>query len=298
MLNITQRLTLLAYPIRTIVYHLLISISLVVSASATMADQQQAKRIIALSPHSVELLFALGVGNRIVATTEHADYPKAALSIERIGGYHGLQIERIVELKPDLIVAWQGGNREQDLDKLESLGLNVYRSETKNLFGILDELNALAKKTGTESRSRALELEFKQAFKHLKQQYQPVSSVSFFYQLWQQPLRTMASGSWINEIFEVCGGHNIINSESGLSDYPQVSLESVILEAPQAIFIPSDHGSYSQAGDLWKKWPQIPAVKQNNIFFIDGDLLHRFSLRVMDGAKEVCNKLDQVRKSK
>ncbi|EAT10914.1 ABC transporter, periplasmic substrate-binding protein, putative [Oceanobacter sp. RED65] len=295
MQNILLRSTNFKNKKHTIVIHSLIAMGLMLSASGILAEQKEAQRIIALSPHSVELLFALGAGERIIATTEHADYPKAALNIERIGGFHGLQIERIVELRPDLIVAWQGGNRAQDLDKLESLGLNVYRSETKTLFGIVDELNALAKSTGTQSKARALEVEFREAFTELAQQYQSKSSVSFFYQLWQQPLRTMASGSWINEIFETCNGQNVVDSNSGLSDYPQINLESVILEAPQAIFIPSDHGSYSQAGGLWQKWPQIPAVKQNNIFFIDGDLLHRFSLRVMDGAKEVCNKLDEVR---
>ena len=205
-----------------------------------LPEVKDAQRIVALSPHSVELLFALGVGDRIVATTEFADYPQAANQIERIGGYHGIQTERILELKPDLIVAWEGGNRSEDLALLESLGLPIYRSETKRLRQIADEVLALGKLTNTLETATAIVKRFNDQLDMLTNGNKDKAPVTFFYQLWAAPLRTISTASWINEMLAICGGQNITaDTELG---YPQVSLESVLLGQPQAIIIPSQHG--------------------------------------------------------
>ena len=266
-------------------------------ATYELPDVKNAKRIIALSPHSVELLFALGVGDRIVGTTEFADFPEAANDIERIGGYHGIQTERIVELQPDLIVAWEGGNRSEDLDLLEKLGLPVYRSETKRLRQITVELGALGNLTGTQLKADALINRFNQSLDDLEIENKDKSKVTFFYQLWSAPIRTISTGSWINQMLEICGGQNIINDPN--VDYPQISLESVLLNEPMAIIIPANHGhdNGKLAGLKWDEWPEIPAVKNNHIYRINGDILHRFSLRAVEATQTVCDTFDKVRVS-
>jgi len=263
-----------------------------------LPEVKDAQRIVALSPHSVELLYALGVGDRIVATTEFADYPEEANHIERIGGYHGIQTERIMELKPDLIVAWEGGNRSEDLALLASLGLPVYRSETKRLRHIADEVLALGKMTGKETQAQQLVQSFHQQLDELTRANKDKAPVTFFYQLWAAPLRTISTASWINEMLAICGGQNITtDTELG---YPQVSLESVLLGQPQAIIIPSQHGHDNGeiSGLDWNQWPEIPAVKNQHIYRINGDILHRFSLRVVDATQELCNTFDKVRQTK
>lgn len=256
-----------------------------------------AQRIIALSPHSVELLFALGVGERIVGTTEFADFPQAANNIERIGGYHGIQLERIMELKPDLIVAWQGGNSNEDLNQLESLGLPVYRSATKRLQHITTEISVLGDLTGTPEQAKQLIAEFNGAFDRLKADNLTKQKIRFFYQLWSSPIRTISTGSWISEMLEICGGVNIFDDPS--IEYPQVSLESILLKAPQVIIIPSAHGHDNGeiSGLKWHDWPEIPAVKHDHIYRINGDILHRFSLRVVQATEKVCETFDHVRAS-
>ena len=265
------------------------------NAEYPLPDVRNAQRIIALSPHSVELLYALDVGDRIVGTTEFSDYPEAAKSIERIGGYHGIQTERIVELKPDLIVAWEGGNRSEDLGQLESLKLPVYRSETKRLRQISDEIKALGILTGTRKKADQLIESFHHDLENLTVQHQGKPKVSFFYQLWSAPIRTISKGSWINEMLEICGGENIINDPN--LDYPQISLETVLLNEPQAIIIPSSHGhdNGELSGLKWNDWPEIPAVKNDHIYRINGDILHRFSLRVVEATKILCKTFDGVR---
>ena len=267
-------------------------------ANYTLPDVKNAQRIIALSPHSVELLFALGVGDRIIGTTEFADYPEAANKIERVGGYHGFQTERIVELQPDLIVAWEGGNRSEDLDLFEKLELPVYRSETKRLRHIAVELEALVVLTSTEKKAAELIKDFHNNLDRLSQKNKAKQKISFFYQLWSAPIRTISTGSWINEMLEICGGQNIIDDPK--VEYPQISLETVLLNEPQAIIIPANHGhdNGKLSGLNWKEWPEIPAVKNNHIYRINGDILHRFSLRVIEATQILCTTFDTIRQNK
>ena len=274
----------------------LLSLSVFTSVGAyELPKVKNAQRIIALSPHSVELLFALGVGDRILGSTEFADFPEAANDIERIGGYHGIQMERIMELKPDLIVAWQGGNSDGDLNQLEALGLPVYRSETKRLLQITEEIKVLCELTGSSEKARVLIDDFNLRLSQLKEANKHKKKISFFYQLWSSPIRTISTGSWINEMLEICGGENIIQDPS--IEYPQISLENVLLGAPQAIIIPSSHGhdNGKLSGLKWEDWPEIPAVKNKHIYRINGDILHRFSLRAALATEKVCETFDQVR---
>jgi vitamin B12 transport system substrate-binding protein len=272
--------------------------SLLLFSSIAIADTPKPpiKKIIALSAHSVELLFLLGAGDRIVATTKFSDYPEVAKKIPRIGGYNGVQIEKVLELNPDLIIAWEGGNKAEDIDRMESLGFKVYRSETQSLSEISKELITLGRIIGLEDKAKQLALVFDSELTHLQASNARKPAVKFFYQLWSEPLRAMAAGSWINEVLASCGGENIFNDAS--VDYPQVSMENILLNAPAAIVIPSHHGAAIGEGGQWSAWPEIPAVKNKHIFYINGDLLHRFSFRILEGMKKVCSAFDVVREDR
>ena len=260
---------------------------------ASAADAPQVERVIALSPHAVELIFELGAGDRIVATTDFADYPEAAKAIPRVGGYHGIQIEQVMSLKPDLIVAWEGGNPDTDLARMESLGLPVYRGKTESLGDIATELEHLGNSLGLKEEGVRAAQEFRARWADVQQRNARKPPIRFFYQLWSDPLRAMAAGSWINEMLTSCGGVNIFDDTA--VDYPQVSTETILLKAPQAIIVPSHHGRVVEINAQWKRWPEIPAVANGHIFFINGDLLHRFSVRVIQGMDEICRAFDQVR---
>lgn len=274
-------------------------IPVVVSSGVNAKDGAKAESlppqtIVALSPHSVELLFSLGAGDRIVATTEYADFPKAALDIPRVGGYHGLSIERILELQPDLVIAWKGGNSDADIKRLKKLGLKVYSSHPSSLEQVADELISLGNLVGLPESGQKLAAQYRERLTLLRKQHADKKPVRFFYQVWAQPLRAMAAGSWINDVVTGCGGVNIL--DSSYPDYPEVSLESVLLMAPDAILQPTQHGADMSTGVDWRDWPEIPAVKNKHIFSINGDILHRFTLRILDGMVEVCDRLERVRK--
>ncbi len=254
---------------------------------------EPAKRIITLSPHAVEMIYALGIGDRIVGTVEHSDYPQQAMEIERIGNYTGVQIERILELEPDLVVTWKSGNQSNDLKKLESLNLPLYHSHPKNIADIGNELLDLGKLTGTEQRATQLVEQLNQRYNNLKQSYQNKAQVDVFYQLWHDPFRTLGPESWISKMIDDCNGRNVFSDAQ--SDYPVVSMESILVKNPQVIIIPTHSKDAKSHHGIWQDWQQIHAVKNKHVYSLDGNFLHRFSPRALDGLEQLCQAIDKAR---
>ncbi len=258
-----------------------------------------AQRIVALSPHSVELLFSIGAGDRIVGTVEYADFPAGAKQIPRIGNYHGIQIERVVSLKPDLIVAWKGGNKAADLNKLRSLGFRIFYTQPKNISEISTDLIALGELTGNRKQATARSRRLMDRYLDIKSRYRNRRPVRVFYQLWHDPFRTVGSGGWLNSLVSDCRGENVFLDAEG--DYPQVSMEAVIAKNPEVIIVPHHPGNNSANStartDIWKTWGVVEAVRQERVFTINGDLLHRFSPRAVDGLALLCEMIDRGRQS-
>ena len=265
-----------------------------VNVNSEVQLNKPAQRIIALSPHSVELLYAIGAGDRIVGTVDYADYPKEALKIKRIGSYAGIQIEQVLALKPDLIIAWKSGNKSADLAKLESLGLNVFYTHPKNISQISGDLKILGEMTGLQDNAKKIIDLLAVKYKKIKDQYSSKKPVNIFYQLWHDPLTSVGANNWIESLISDCGGANIFNDSK--APYPLISFESVLVKNPEVIIIPHHSGSAEVKSEMWKKWPEITAVKKQRVFTLNGDLLHRFTPRALDGLKLLCEKIDEGRK--
>ncbi|MEI8600742.1 cobalamin-binding protein [Shewanella baltica] len=250
-----------------------------------------AKRIIALSPHAVEMLYAIGAGDAIVAATDYADYPEAAKKIPRIGGYYGIQMERVMELNPDLIVVWDTGNKAEDINQLRTLGFNLYGSDPKTLEGVAKELEELGKLTGHVEEASKAAAAYRAELIRLRTDNASKSEPKVFYQLWSTPLMTVSKNSWIQQIISVCHGQNVFYDAA--SDYPQVSLENVLLTLPEVILQSQEEGNVK--GVDWSQWPEIPAVKKQHIYQLNADLLHRATPRALLGVQALCDALDKAR---
>lgn len=258
---------------------------------STDVQAQPAKRIIALSPHAVEMLYAIGAGDTIVAATDYADYPEAAKKIPRIGGYYGIQMERVMELNPDLIVVWDSGNKAEDINQLRTLGFNLYGSDPKTLEGVAKELEELGQLTGHVEEASKAAAAYRAELIRLRVENAKKSEPKVFYQLWSTPLMTVSKNSWIQQIISVCHGQNVFYDAA--SDYPQVSLENVLLTLPDVILQSEEEGNVK--GVDWRQWPEIPAVKNQNIYQINADLLHRATPRALLGVQALCDALDKAR---
>jgi vitamin B12 transport system substrate-binding protein len=268
------------------------------NASQTVAksvsdDLLQKQRIIALAPHIVESLYAIGAGEQIIGTTAHADYPKAAENILRVGNYARLQIEKIIQLKPDVIIAWKTGNPMDDLARLEKYQFKVVYSHPQTLEDVANELIMLGKITGREAVANSVAKKYLLNLQKIKQKYATQNKVRVFYELWSRPLRTVANKAWPQQQIELCGASNPFADAQ--DDYPSVGLEQVLVTLPQVVIQPGQHSADSPDGLNWLQWQHIPAVKNNFIFHPNADKAHRMTIRMLDEVVVLCEQIDAAR---
>lgn len=257
--------------------------------------QQAAKRIISLAPHITETLFAAGAGEKVIGAVAYSDYPEAAKKIPRVGGYPTLDIETIISLKPDLIVAWASGNNMNQVNKLTALGLPVFKSEPRSPLDIAKTIRRFGILAGTTEVSVKAANEFDQHYQRLIKQYSAKSKVKVFYQIWNQPLMSINGQHLISNIIELCGGINVFADLKTLT--PKISIESVIATKAEVIIAGGMGERNSRWITDWEKWSQLPAVKKDQIYFINPDILQRVGPRILQGADELCLLLDKVRKN-
>lgn len=252
-----------------------------------------ARRIISLAPHTAELLFAAGAGSYLVATAEHSDFPPAARSLPRIGGSSGVDVERIVALKPDLIVGWESGNSRRTLDQLRSLGVPLYLSEPRHLGDIARNLEHLGKLAGTEAIAAEEAARFGAQRRALAARYANRPNVRVFYQVLDPLLITINGSHLVSEILHVCGGENIFTALPVLA--PAVSEEAVIKANPDAIVAVGTETTWRSWQARWRARTHMMAIKADALYYIPADLLHRHTPRVLHGAERVCVALDDAR---
>lgn len=257
--------------------------------------EKPAERIISLAPSLTELVYAAGAGSRLIGVVEYSDYPASADSLPVVGRFDGLDIERILELKPDLIVAWQSGNPKSSITQLKNLNLKVYVAEPKNLSSIASHIEKLSVLTGTESRAQIAIQEFNSIYGELKRRYNNKSKVKIFYQLWDRPIITVGGNELINDIIELCGGENIFGDLPQLA--PKIDQESVLIRNPKVIVASGSNTERPQWLDEWKLWPQLTAVAEENLYFIIPELLQRHTPRALLGTRQMCEYIDQARKA-
>lgn len=247
-------------------------------------------RIVALAPHIVENLYAIGAGDLIVGTLDYADYPQEATKIERIGGYNGISIEKLLMLKPDMVIAWKNGNQAEDLAKIKRLGIELYLSDPRFIEGVASEILKLGQITGHIEQSKKVAETFTAKLNAIKVTQKDKTTLTGFYQLWPEPMMTVSKNTWINQLIETCQVTNVFaNSDT---DYPQISIENVIVTKPQVIIIPDEKTKRVMPTVNWQQWPEIPAVKYEQFISVNADLLHRFTPRMLDGLAQMCDKVD------
>jgi iron complex transport system substrate-binding protein len=266
-----------------------------------------AKRVIALSPHAVELVYAAGGAATLVGAVSYSDYPPAAKALPRVGSNAALDLERIVALKPDLIVVWRHGNDERQLDKLRALGIALFRSEPRKLDDVAMNLDKLGVLLGAEATAKAAARGYRGEIENLRARYAGRPTVSVFYQVWNRPLMTLSGAHIVSDAIALCGGRNVF---AGLAPLvPTVSTEAVVAANPEAIVtatagVPAaqadakaDGLSETVSPELagWRAWPRVTAVARGNLFSLDPDLIDRPGPRLPQGVAALCRDLDLAR---
>ena len=252
-----------------------------------------AQRIVTLAPHAVEMLFAASAGDRIIGTVSYSDYPAQAKTIPRVGSYNALDVERILALQPDLVFAWDSGNKKDQIEKLIQLGLTVFINEPHSIEDVASSIERIGRLTASETIASRFNAVFLKRYRQLQETYQNRSKVRMFYQVWHDPLITINGRHLISAVMRLCGAENIFNNMSALS--ASVSIEAVIAAQPEIIIAGGEADKQAQLLENWQPWKTLPAVRHEQLYLIEPGLLHRHGPRILDGAEIMCRYVEQAR---
>ena len=273
-----------------------LAIKVIDDASRPVILDQPAQKIISLSPHITELIYSAGAGDKIVGVDDYSDYPEAAKSISRIGDANHLDIEKILSLQPDLIIAWGSGqSHNQFIEQLIHLNLNVYISSPEDLEAIPHTVENLGKLAGTYDYAKRQSQRFRDELIDIINEYSEQPSITVFYEIWNQPMFTINGQHVMSEVIEICGGENVFADLPILS--PEINIEAVISTNPDVI-IASGTGYGDQRPpwlDDWLQWPTINAAKNRHLYHIPPDLIHRQTFRILQGTRILCEQLQSAR---
>jgi iron complex transport system substrate-binding protein len=253
-----------------------------------------ATRIVSLSPNITELVFSAGAGGKLVGASRYSDYPDQAKTVPEVGDASGLDFERILALKPDLVIAWRSGNNATDIGKLEKLGLAVFAVEAARLADIPRLLRATGKLAGTSSQAESAAKGYEEELQQIKRRYGKRHKISVFQLIWDQPLMTVNANHMVSDIINLCGGANVFAVTPSLTQV--VSEEDLLLADPDAIIssIPLELGLTGLRPGS-ERFSQMSAVRNNHIFFVHPDLINRQTVRTLVAAKTICAQLESVR---
>jgi iron complex transport system substrate-binding protein len=252
-------------------------------AGHTLEFDRPPQRIISLTPHLTELLFAVGAGAQVVGADSASDYPEAARTLPRVGDYSRINFERILALKPDLVLVWVGGNRAADIHGLREMGLPVLHTQATRLDDVARLLRLIGQVSGhaVAGETAAQAYSTRLAALQVRDVHRPPLSV--FYQVWDRPLMTVGGGHWISDALVLCGARNVFADLRGLS--PVVSREAVLSRVPELIVGGSDAPGLRRS---WQQFASLPAVKNDAFVQVDADLLHRPTPRLLEGVAGLC----------
>ncbi|MEB0136820.1 cobalamin-binding protein [Actimicrobium sp. CCC2.4] len=254
---------------------------------------QPAQRVVSLAPHATELLFAAGAAERVVGVLSHSDFPAEAKRLPVVGDSRQIDIERLLALKPDLLVVWLHGSSARQLEQLQQLGIPLFYSEPHKLDEIPDAVVRLGQLLGTDAVAAKRAAQLRQTLSTLTARYAGRPTVRVFYQVWSKPLYTLNGRHIVSDAIRVCGGENIFDRLATTA--PIVNIEAVLQANPEAIVTGSNLQKTETGLALWQDYPALLAVKNNNLFAIDADLLNRAGPRLIDGTAALCEKLDSAR---
>jgi iron complex transport system substrate-binding protein len=280
-------------------YLALLPLPAIAAASSVQDDDHNsielahpAQRIVSLAPGATAMLFAAAAGDRIVGTSAYSDEPPAAQKIERIGDARSFDLERILALRPDVVVVWTGGTSPNEIARLQHVGLRIYHHHVTRLDEIPDSLRRLGVLTATEQPARAAADALATRIAALRGRYHSDSSAnaSVLIQVWDRPIYTVGRDEILTDVIHLCGYHSAYEDLSEVS--PAVTIESVLARDPDIILaLGSDASSGRQWVRQWQAFGSMKAVRNRRVIAWSDPRLPAMGPSIVDAAEALCNKL-------
>ncbi|HEY5801754.1 MAG TPA: cobalamin-binding protein [Burkholderiaceae bacterium] len=258
--------------------------------SVTLA--QPARRIVSLTPHVTELLFAAGGERHIAGAGAYSDYPEAAKRIPRVSDAYEIDIERLLAMRPDLIIVWHNGTPARQLAQLRQLGIPLFHSEPKKLDDIVASVRTFGAMMGTQAVAGPAAQRMQTQLAQLRGKYAGASQVPMFYQILDEKLFTVGGGHILSDAMRTCGARNIFDDIKVAA--ASVAAEDVLQRNPEAV-LSSGEGGDQRGADYWKAYPKLLATRRGNLFRVNGDLFSRPGPRMVEGAAVLCERIAQAR---
>ena len=247
--------------------------------------EEAPERIISLAPSHTEILYALGLGDKIVGVTAFCDYPAEALELEKVGDYMGINFEKIIELEPDLIVNY--GQLDDDASKIYSdAGIPVLSFLPESIDEVINTIKQIATATDTVEEGDALVKSMEDHRDEIVAKVQTVDTVKVFYEIWHDPLMAAGAGSFMDSLINLANGTNVASDAEGA--YPSYDIEQLVENDPEV---------YLTANDLPDKtvesisarpgYEDISAIKNGDIHILDGNISSRPGPRIVEGLELV-----------
>jgi iron complex transport system substrate-binding protein len=268
-------------------------IDVVDDTGAHLTLPQPARRIVSLAPGATEMLFAAGAGSRLIATVAYADQPAAARQVPRIGDSNAIDMERLLVLKPDVIVYWPGGNNPAQIAQLNRLGFALYGQQVNRLSDLGASLRRLGLLAGTEAAARLSASQLEAQLAQLRTQYSKRAPVRALLETWNQPLYTVGGQQLMSDALGVCGAVNVFGDLPQLS--PAVQTEAVITRDPDLIIAAAPPGAGAQWLHAWRQFPSLKAVRTGNLLDFQDQALSRLGPSVVGATAGLCARIDAAR---
>ena len=262
------------------------------------AKESYPKRIITVAPHLTEIVEAAGGVNSLISVSAYSNYPESVKKLPITSDARSIDLERMKQLKPDLIIYWRGGMPETHIESLKKIfnraETQIISVEPKKLSDIAQDIETIGKVLGTQAIANKNAKVFNAQIAELKSKYQSPNKrkVRVFYQVWSQPLMTLNQDHLIADIIQICGGEQLFAKEKLL--VPIVSREAVIEANPEIIFTATDSDK-NVDWSMWTSIPQLAATKGKAFVALDGDTISRPSPRIIQGANKICSEIDKIR---
>lgn len=243
-----------------------------------------AQRVISLAPSLSEIVVELGASDLLVGMLDAGERPTQLLGVPSVGRYGQLDMERLLSLKPDLLLLWPGSVGAAQREQLRRLNIPTYIAEPHSLDQLTEQVQAIAEQLGRPEQGRQLATQLRQRLQALRERYQRREPLRAFYQVWDKPLYTVGGGQIISDALAVCGARNVFADLKVPA--PQVNLESVLQRNPQVIL------ANTQAQlDAWRVWSQVPAVAGQRLILVPDKGLERASGQMIEATAKLCQRI-------
>jgi iron complex transport system substrate-binding protein len=257
---------------------------------AAISLEGPAQRIVTLAPHLAEIAFAAGAGAKVVGVSTFTRYPAEARALPVVASYGRVDFERVIALRPRLVLAWRSGNSPLQVARLERLGFPVFVTETRTLSDIPRVIRLVGELAGSVAVADDKARQFEGEVADLRKRHAGERSVAVFLEIWHAPMLTVNGEHLASDALRLCGGRNVFAAAKTLT--PLVSREQLLAARPEAIITA---GSAADAPRAWRGLEAIAAVREHRIYAIDPDLLYGQGPRFLEGARAVCDRLERVR---